>query len=121
MSLLPGLVWVWLAMLVEAAGQIFFKRGADTSHQGTHPTALLRNAWRNGWIVAGIGCFGSEAILWTLALRKLPVSVAFPAGSVCFVFVALLSRMVLRERVGLERWIGITCILLGVALIGASA
>jgi undecaprenyl phosphate-alpha-L-ara4N flippase subunit ArnE len=55
-----------------------------------------------------------------MALRLLDVSIAYPASSLCFVFVALLSKFWLQEQVGLERWIGLGFILGGVVLIGLS-
>ena len=83
-------------------------------------SALFRGLWRNRSVAVGIVCFAIEAVLWTMALRLLDVSVAFPAGSLCFVFVALLSRLWLQEQVGLERWIGVGLILGGVVVIGLS-
>jgi len=112
-----GLCFVGAAMLLESFGQICFKHTADRSHEGVHPLALLRHAWKHYWLFLGIGCFAVEAFVWTLALSKLPISIAFPAGSVCFVFVALLSRMFLREKVGAVRWGGIALILAGVVLV----
>jgi undecaprenyl phosphate-alpha-L-ara4N flippase subunit ArnE len=114
-----GFSFVLAAMLLEACGQLFFKQAADRNTAGIRPSVLLKMVWRNRRILAGIACFAPEAILWTLALRYLPVSVAFPAGSMCFVFVALISRIWLHEQVSLRRWIGIALILGGVALIGA--
>jgi undecaprenyl phosphate-alpha-L-ara4N flippase subunit ArnE len=55
-----------------------------------------------------------------MALRLLDVSIAFPASSLCFVFVGLLSKFWLQEQVGLERWVGLGFILGGVVLIGLS-
>jgi multidrug transporter EmrE-like cation transporter len=113
------LSFVVAAVLLEAYGQLLFKRAAEGNTGGASPLVLLRLVWKNPQISAGITCFILEAALWTLALRCLPVSVAFPAGSMCFVFVALISRIWLGEQVNAQRWIGIVLILGGVALIGA--
>jgi drug/metabolite transporter (DMT)-like permease len=68
-------------------------------------------------MVTGLACFLVEAVVFTLALTKLPLSIAFPAGSMAFVFVALLSLLLLKEKVGKRRWFGIAMILCGVALV----
>jgi drug/metabolite transporter (DMT)-like permease len=112
-----GLALVCGAMMLESFGQICFKKTADRSVHGVDPLALLRHAWKHYWLFLGIACFLIEAMVWTLALRKLPISIAFPAGSICFVFVALLSRAFLREKVGAVRWGGIALILAGVLLV----
>lgn len=113
-----GLSFVVAAVLLEACGQLLFKQAAERNTAGTRPIALLRMVWRSRRVSSGIACFALEAILWTLALRCLPVSIAFPADSMCFVFVALISCIWLHEQVSLRRWIGIALILGGVALVG---
>ncbi|MDQ6732712.1 MAG: EamA family transporter [Nitrospirota bacterium] len=115
-----GFTYVTMAMVVEAIGQLAFKQGAERAGAGLGLWGLFRGLWRNTAVVLGIACFAVEAVLWTMALRLLDVSLAFPAGSLCFVFVALLSRLWLQEQVGLERWIGVGLILGGVVLIGVS-
>jgi len=114
-----GLSFVLASVLVEAFGQTAFKQAAELNVPGMRPFALLRGLWRNQRILAGIACFVLETILWTLALRHLPISIAFPAGSMVFVFVALVSRMFLHEQVSIRRWIGIALILGGVILVGS--
>jgi uncharacterized membrane protein len=61
--------------------------------------------------------YGLEILLYTFALHLLDVSMAFPLGSLCFVGVALLSKMVLGETVGLIRWLGVGCILAGTVFV----
>lgn len=114
-----GLSFVLASVLLEACAQTAFKQAAELNAPGMRPLALLRDLWRNQRILAGIACFILEAILWTLALSHLPISIAFPAGSMVFVFVALLSRMFLHEQISLNRWIGIALILGGVILVGS--
>jgi len=114
-----GLSFVLASVLLEACGQTAFKQAAETNAAGMHPFTLLRGLWRNQPILVGIGCFMLEALLWTLALSHLPISVAFPAGSMVFVFVALLSCIFLHEQISPSRWIGIALILGGVILVGS--
>jgi multidrug transporter EmrE-like cation transporter len=114
-----GLPFVLASALLEAYGQTAFKQAAEWNAPGMRPFALLRGLWRNQRILAGIACFILEAILWTLALSHLPISIAFPTGSMVFVFVALVSRMFLHQQIAIHRWIGITLILGGVILVGS--
>lgn len=114
---IQGLLLVFTAVFMEALGQTCFKFSANANTHGAHPAGVIRSAFSNHWTITGIACFLTEAVLWTVALNKLPLSVAFPAGSVCFVFVAILSFLLLKERVGKQRWMGIALILAGVALV----
>jgi undecaprenyl phosphate-alpha-L-ara4N flippase subunit ArnE len=115
-----GLAFVVTAVLFEALGQLSFKYGAESARADLSKWGPFRRLWRNRSVAIGIACFVGQAVLWTMALRLLDISVAFPASSLCFVFVALLSKFWLHEQVGLERWIGLFFILSGVVLIGLS-
>lgn len=115
-----GLVLVTLAVLFEAVGQLAFKHGAESAHADTSKWGPFRGLWRNRSVALGILCFITQAIFWTMAIRLLDISIAFPASSLGFVFVALLSRVWLQEQVGLERWVGLGFILGGVVLVGLS-
>lgn len=117
---LLGLAIVTIAVLFEALGQLAFKHGAEGARAGGGIENLLRRLWRNRSVAVGIMCFAAQAVLWTMALRLLDVSIAFPASSLCFVFVAVLSKVWLKEQIEFERWIGFGLILGGVALIGMS-
>lgn len=112
-----GLLLILVAMMLEATGQLCFKKCAHHNNHGTHPLGVIKSSLQNHWMICGVGCFFVDAAIWTIALTKLPLSIAFPAGSVCFVFVALLSAMFLKEQVGRQRWIGIGLILAGVILV----
>ena len=117
---LLGLTFVTMAVLFEAVGLLAFKHGAESARVDGSIENFFRRLWRMKSVAVGIACFAVQAVLWTMALRLLDVSIAFPAGSLCFVFVALLSRFWLREQVGFERWIGVGLILGGSAMIGLS-
>ncbi|UCC67120.1 MAG: hypothetical protein JSV79_08200 [Armatimonadota bacterium] len=70
-------------------------------------------------VMAGIGLYVVSTGLWLLVLRWLPLNIAFPMVSLGYVFVVLLSAFVLHEHV---KWLfalpGLSCIVLGVSLIG---
>jgi drug/metabolite transporter (DMT)-like permease len=117
---LLGLAYVTLAVGFEAFGQLAFKHGADSAHAHDGTLGLLRRLWYKKALALGIACFVADALFWTLALRLLDVSLAFPVSSVGFVFVVILSHVWLREEVGVERWIGVSLILAGVVLTGLS-
>lgn len=112
-----GLLLVAVAVFLESLGQICFKLSARHNEHGTHPLGVIRASLQNHWMICGVACFLAEAGVWTMALTKLPLSVAFPFGSIAFVFVALLSFLILKEKVGRQRWMGIALILAGVVLV----
>ena len=104
-----GIVLLLLAVNIEAMAQLSLKQAATG---GT--TRISHHAW----LTLGISCFVIEAIVWTLVLSMLDVSVAYPMGSLSFVAIAILSVLFLKEKITPERWLGVVCIIGGTVLVG---
>jgi len=96
-----GVVLAVAAVAVESVAQLLLKVGAT------------RQTGARAWIGLGALAYGIEITLYTFALHLLDVSVAFPLGSLCFVGVAVLSKLFLGEKVSRVRWLGVGCILAG--------
>lgn len=122
-SELTGIVLVIAASVVESFAQIFLKIGAAGGPgilvlpYRDHAGRLPAGASAKGWVVLGLFAYAVEVFLYTLALYLLDVSVAFPLGSLCFIGVALLSKIFLGETVGRIRWLGVACILVGTVFV----
>lgn len=100
-----GIGLVLLATAIEGFAQVFLKKAA-----------LVRRG-KGAWRVLGFAFFGVETLTYTWALRYLPVSIAFPLGSLSFVAVTFLSQCLLRERIDRLRWTGVVLILVGASLV----
>lgn len=98
---LTGILLAIAAVLVESVAQLSLKLGS------------AGGLGAKRWIGLGVLAYGGEILLYTFALRFLDVSVAFPLGSLCFVGVAVLSKVFLGETVSRVRWLGVGCILAG--------
>ncbi len=106
---LLGVAVIVVSTLAESVGQLAFKRSTDTGAGG----AITRAFANWPWLMLGFVGFALDGLLWSAALKLLDVTTAHPIGSLVFVVTALLSRVVLRERIPPRRWLGITCILTG--------
>jgi multidrug transporter EmrE-like cation transporter len=98
-----------LGILTGIVGQMLLKSGAsapDFMSQLMRPTTL-----------AGLALYGSAAFLYLVALRKIPVSVAFPSVSLSYAIVAVLGHYLFNEPFGLKQIGGIALIMGGVVLI----
>ncbi len=108
-----GVGVIVFSTLAEAVGQLSFKRSTEGGAGGAIARAFAN--WR--WLMLGFVGFAIDGVLWSTALRLLDVTVAHPIGSLVFVVTALLSRLLLRERIPPRRWLGISCILTGSVLV----
>ena len=98
-----------ISILAGIAGQILLKAGADAPD---FISQILRPS-----TLCGLAFYGSAAFLYILALRKIPMSVAFPSVSVSYVLVAILGHFVFGETFGLKQIGGLALIMGGVILI----
>ena len=66
-------------------------------------------------------CYGSGAALWVLILRSFPISVAFPvASSGLIISTTLIGWIVFKEKFGFEHLLGVSLIMVGIALVSKS-
>lgn len=56
-------------------------------------------------------------LIWLFVLSKADLNFAFSADSMHYIFIAFASRLFLKEKVGLQRWIGTIFIVIGIILI----
>ena len=101
-----------IGILAGIAGQILLKAGANAPD---FLSQLLRPS-----TLCGLALYGSAAFLYIVALRKIPVSVAFPSVSLSYAIVAVLGHLVFGEPFGVKQLGGIVLIVGGVVLINQS-
>ena len=104
-----GFLLLLCATTIEALGQILLKKSALNESDPKK---------KNFYLVSGVSLLAVEAIVWSNVLRLLDVSVAYPMGSLSFVSVTIFSWLLLKEKVVRERWLGVSLILCGTALLG---
>jgi len=98
------------AILLGIAGQLLLKSGALASPtvlaQFTHPLTIL-----------GFGIYVGAAFLYIIALKGLPVSVAFPSVAASYAVVAVFAHFVWNEPFGWSQIAGLVLIGGGIVLI----
>lgn len=58
--------------------------------------------------------------IWLFVLSKADLNFAFSLDSMHYIFIALVSRFVLKEKVGFKRWAGTMFIMIGIILVSLS-
>jgi drug/metabolite transporter (DMT)-like permease len=95
-----------------AAAQILFKMAS--ANFSLNVVALATNVP----LIAGLLLYGGFTLLMVLALRQGELSMLYPIISLTYVWVTLLSYTLLGEKPNLFKNIGITVIVIGVAILG---
>jgi drug/metabolite transporter (DMT)-like permease len=106
---LLGIALVALSTLFDGGSQICMKKAASK----TRASAL----WVAGAVIFSI----VEAVIYTFALRRLSVGIAFAVSGLSFVVVTILARWILGEHVSLARWVGVVLIVTGASMVAAYA
>jgi multidrug transporter EmrE-like cation transporter len=106
--ILPWLT-LFAAIAISMGGQTLLKAGAQAGTvwaQLTDPKSL-----------AGLCLYGTAALLYMMALRRIPMSVALPCTAVSYVAAALIGHFVFNEALGLAHVAAIGLISAGVILL----
>jgi small multidrug resistance pump len=98
------------AILFGIAGQIALKSGALGS-------ASVAAQFVNPLTVAGFAIYVLAALLYIVALKKIPVSVAFPSVGASYAIVAVLGHLLWNEPFGWPQIGGLVLIGGGILLI----
>lgn len=106
-----------VAIAFNAAGQLMLKRAT----LGHAPGAVARDVFLSPWFVGGGAALGVSMVLWVLVLRRVPLTIAHPLTGAVFVIVPLASHLLWREPLTTTRLVGITIIVLGIALVARGA
>lgn len=111
------MTWFYVALaagvLLGVGGQILLKSGASGE-------TLLAQFLAPQSII-GLALYFAAALCYMYALRKIPVSVAFPSVSLSYVLVALLGFWLYGEPITLSKLAGIALVCCGVFLITRAA
>ena len=115
-------IFTTLVVVTNVLGNSFLSRGMQSVGEllSLSPLPYIR-ALFNPWVAVGV----SLLIVWLLSHMALlswaDLSYVLPVTSIAYVLVALVGRFLLHEHVSPARWVGITLIMAGVALVGHTA
>jgi multidrug transporter EmrE-like cation transporter len=114
------LAWIVLAAAITTSlvGQILLKAGASGSVAASAGFIDQLFRWQT---IIGLGCYGGAALLYIIALRKIPMSIALPCTAASYVVIALIGWAMFGEAMGMQKVLAIGLISLGVVLLATTA
>ena len=111
------MIGAWLvlaaAICTSMTGQVLLKAG--TLAEGNFLAQLFR--WQT---ILGLGCYGGAALLYIVALRRIPMSVALPCTAASYIIIALVGHYMFGEALGPQKLAAIALIAGGVALLATA-
>lgn len=106
-----------LALVLNAAANVFMKAGMRAAGRLAAEASLLDKYVLNPFLWAGLTSFAVALVFYTLALAKMPLSLAYPImTTVGFAIVLTASAIFFEERLNTVQYVGIGLIAVGVWL-----
>jgi eamA-like transporter family len=96
------------ALFVSSISQILLKRSADIKYENRIREYL------NPRVIVAYGLFFSASLITVIAYRGIPLSMGPVLESAGYVFVAILGRIFLHEKISRRKLLGLALILVGI-------
>ena len=123
-SVVAILLLILLISLAETAAQTCFKSAVEKVDMPSETFGemlalsmrllFVFRVWVGMWL--GLGVLG----IWAVVLSHAELNFAFSLSSVHYIFIALSSKFILKERVEGKRWFGTVLITVGIAIVSFS-
>lgn len=111
-----GFFYIAIAFSLNAFANVLLKVGAQKGLvTGVAPTALVAANWQ---VLLGLVLFAGNVVFYFLALRTLPISVAYPVMVVAsFILINVYALTALGERLNTTQLLGYGLVVFGLILI----
>ena len=96
------------SVLISSVAQILLKLSAGEKHEN------LLKEYMNWKVIVAYGILFCASLITIYAYKGLPLSYGIVLESCGYVFVTILSYIILKEKIGKKKALGMICILIGI-------
>lgn len=112
-------VFLFCSMIFAVIGQFLLKQGIMNQELNLNFLSIIK-AFFSIKIFSGFFLYGISSVFWLFVLKKLPLSIAYPSLSLTYIFVFILSILILKEPFNSQKIFGIFLIFIGVILLNVN-
>lgn len=110
-------IYVFVSTLLMVTGQTLWKLGlVHVGGMQFSPASMLKT-FTDARVLAGMVSYACATLLWMRALSALPLSIAYPLGSLAYVLGSFVAVYLFGERYSWTMALGMALILAGIVLI----
>ena len=113
------LLFIILSVSINSVAQIVWKKGSARLPKKVTLKSIIKLLFTPK-VITGLALYAGSALLWIMVLSNTEVSYAFPFISLGYVMTAVMSYLLLNEKLPKQRVIGIGIIITGVIMVGLS-
>jgi uncharacterized membrane protein len=115
------IVIIIAGVIFAALGQVSWKLGMNQAGQlATFNSVALSGVVLNPYVLLGFVMYGLSTIFWLIALSRKDLSFVYPFISLTYILVLVLSSLVLKENIGVNKLVGTLIIIIGLIIIARS-
>ena len=116
---LVDLLLILTSVTLAACAQLLLKHGMTVVSKQAQSggSKVIAGALTSPAVMGGLALFGVSAIGWLAALRRVPLSRAYPFNALAYVGILVTSVLVLHEHVSPMRWLGAGLVVIGLLLV----
>jgi uncharacterized membrane protein len=107
-----AIAMILIGTVFGAFGSIYLKKGAQELEFN------LKKIVRNAKLIYGFLLYGISSIFFIIGLKGGELSILYPLVALSYVWISILSVKMLKEKMGLWKWLGVGLIVAGVGIIG---
>jgi drug/metabolite transporter (DMT)-like permease len=121
-----GLPWEWTAfgaIVLASCGHLLIKLGLVAALRGPAWPGMLQKIVHyvlQPEVAAGLAIYAAGTALWISAVSRKNISFLYPLTALNYVLVSLGGWILLGENISPGRWLGISIVVAGVALLQLS-
>ena len=113
-----AIVIIIIGIIFAAFGQVSCKLGMNQAGQlAALNLATLSTVLLNPYVLLGFVMYALSTIFWLIALSKKELSFVYPFISLTYIIVLVLSSLVLKESMGVNKLVGTLIIIIGLIII----
>ena len=104
---------LFIGIAIAAAGQLLLKAGSVRTGADVGGVAQFIDPYT----LIGLVAYGIAALLYIVAIKRIPISLAYPTAALSYAVVAVAAHFVWHERFGMPQVGGIVLIWCGILLL----
>lgn len=112
---------IFLTSVFDTVNQLFLKSSIDSLETNINSIKkaflFVLHLIRIPRVWLGFFFCCISLVIWLFVLSKADLNFAFSADSMHYILIAFTSRLFLKEKVGLRRWLGTVLIVAGIILL----
>jgi uncharacterized membrane protein len=113
-----AIIIIVIGVIFASLGQVSWKLGMNQAGQlATFNLTTLYALLLNPYVLLGFVLYGLSTIFWLIALSKKDLSFVYPFISLTYILVLVLSSLVLKESIGVNKMVGTLVIIVGLIII----